>query len=237
MMNGRGCFVSDLHMFSRRSQTHRYEQLVFDAATNCTAMILGGDIFDFCWSTRGGAEKTSKLAVGWLSRLIEQNADCQVHYVLGNHDFNAHLMERLDALSELRDNFQWHRYYLRLDDKVFLHGDVVDRSMDHREFVDQRQRWLNHAQRGSFASSMYDAAISARFHRLATMLAYPPDRVVRRLADYLDSIELGRESEVRHVYFGHTHDAIGQYCYDGLEFYNGGAPIRGVQFDVLHFEL
>jgi len=46
------CWVSDLHLFSRRSLGEQQFDIILAAARETDVFVLGGDIFDFSWSTR-----------------------------------------------------------------------------------------------------------------------------------------------------------------------------------------
>ncbi len=54
---------------------------------------------------------------------------------------------------------------------------------------------------------------------------------------YLDDIGEGRASDTEMVFFGHTHTLIDGYEREGQRFYNGGAPMPGLDFDVLRTEV
>ena len=51
-------FVSDLHMYSSRSQEERYLKEIERKAAHADQFVLGGDIFDFRWSTMDSHEET-----------------------------------------------------------------------------------------------------------------------------------------------------------------------------------
>ena len=51
-------FVSDLHLFSGRTQAARHAPALHAAARRARTFVLGGDIFDFRWSTLGSVETT-----------------------------------------------------------------------------------------------------------------------------------------------------------------------------------
>jgi hypothetical protein len=57
--------------------------------------------------------------------------------------------------------------------------------------------------------------------------------VIERLAHYLDDIGHGANSATKSIYFGHTHLAIDGHEYRGQRFYNGGAPMPGLRFNVV----
>ncbi|MFT5031383.1 MAG: UDP-2,3-diacylglucosamine pyrophosphatase LpxH, partial [Candidatus Binatia bacterium] len=62
-------FVSDLHLFSKRSRGHLHQGAIERAAADADAFVLAGDNFDFHWSTFGSIEKSAAAAARWLERL------------------------------------------------------------------------------------------------------------------------------------------------------------------------
>lgn len=159
-------FVSDLHRFSRRSEGDRYESAIQQAAKETDVLALGGDIFDFKWSTLASQKETIREACLWLMDLASLNRRCEVHYVLGNHDFNDPFMEALDNLADDCPNFHWHCYYLQLGKTLFLHGDVADRFMDQDELVLRRQSWKKHGRPPAMYHDFYSLAINLGLHKL-----------------------------------------------------------------------
>lgn len=230
------CFISDLHLFARRSQAGRHEAAIRDAAAASRVFVLGGDIFDFRWTTRGSVAESVDEAAGWLSELVESSPECRFHFVLGNHDHHRLFIDRLDRLSSRLSNLEWHRHYLRLDDCVFLHGDVVDRRMDPVRLDRHRRRWLDEQPRSPAWHTAYDLAVATRLPAILSRVLRPPWLVARRILVYLESIGQGAAAGVRRVYFGHTHVPVDGYRYGGMSFHNGGAPIRGIEFRVLQIE-
>lgn len=226
-------FVSDLHLFSSRSQEHRYLEEILVKAAAAERFVLGGDIFDFRWSTMASHEETVVRAIHWLRELTTGCPDCRFHFVLGNHDYHELFIERLDHLYHRLANLSWYPFYLRLGSAVFLHGDVVDRRMNAQKLLDRRARWLQRRQRGRAANRLYDWAVSGQLHRPVVHLARRKRTVARRILHYLDEIHEGPSTGVRNVYFGHTHLALADYEYGGLTFHNGGAPIKGLHFRII----
>lgn len=231
-----GTYLSDLHMFSRRSQHGRYARAIPEAIAESQLCVLGGDIFDFRWTTLSGVEETVERGIGWLVSLIEANPSCDIHYVLGNHDHTEPLMDRLQELSVRYETFEWHRYYFRCDDKFFLHGDVTDWAMDHDELV--RRRSIDTDRKKHRASHYaYDLAIHARLHTIPAYVWHSPRQSAARILHYVDTLGGGHRTDLRHIYFGHTHRAFSDFACEDLLFHNGGAPIRGLPFEILRFEL
>ncbi|MBN2024303.1 MAG: metallophosphoesterase family protein [Pirellulales bacterium] len=229
-------FVSDLHLFSNRSQEHRYRDEILAKAAGAERFVLGGDIFDFRWSTMASHEETAARAAHWLRELAMDRPDCWFHFVLGNHDYHASFIERLDHLRDRLANLSWYPFYVRLGSAVFLHGDVADRRMTAEKLLDRRALWLHKRKRGRAASRLYDLAVSGHLHRPVVHLARRKRTVARRILRYLEEIGEGPSTGLRNVYFGHTHVAVSDYAFGGVLFHNGGAPIKGLHFRILEAE-
>ena len=238
------CFVSDLHKFAARSDAEAVEPELRRVMARSDRCVLGGDIFDFRWSTLGSPERTAEAAVQWLAGLLGAAPDARLHLLLGNHDHAAPLLDRLPELSAQSPRFEWHRYFLRVGPAVFLHGDAADLPRRRRSAPDERlrrrrERSLHHGRRarGPAANRAYRQFVRSRLHHLVPRVAYPKRRVAVRLAAYLDHLGLSAADGVRDVYFGHTHFPVDAYRYAGLRFHNGGAPIASRSFRILTAEL
>lgn len=234
----RNClFVSDLHHFSRRAQRRRYEQAVRDAVKHTDVLVLGGDIFDFKWSTLPTHQETVQAAGDWLRTLLEENSDCEVKYVLGNHDHDPLLMAELDRLAGESNRFEWQPYHLRLGNSLFLHGDVADRQTTHDQLVAKRQAWSGHRRPHPLRHHMYDWAVQCHLHRLPPLIVHPHRSVARRMLYYLDRHPHLNRQGIQRVYFGHTHVLVDGFEYRGVRFFNGGAPMNGLPFRLIEADL
>lgn len=230
-------FISDLHMFSRRSQAENHESEILAVAQTAKTIVLGGDMFDFRWSTLPSVEATVGAAIEWLKRLIEPHSTCDFHYVLGNHDYNRKFIDRLAEYAADQPHLSWHRYFVRLGQSVFLHGDVADGKMTPDMLAATRAGWLEDETRHRFRHWLYDVAINANVHKAASRLVHRADRIADRILHYLEHIGEGPENGVRHVYFGHTHAAMSNFDYGGLKFHNGGAPMKRLEFRIVAAEI
>jgi UDP-2,3-diacylglucosamine pyrophosphatase LpxH len=234
-MHRKEYFVSDLHVFSRRSQAARHQAALQAAAAQAHTFILGGDIFDFRWSTFHSTDETVKHAVRWLDDFVGSHPRCDFHFVQGNHDCNRRFLAALSSYATTRKNLHVHPYVLRLGKRAFLHGDVVDHpEMCQARLTKRREHWgRDEARRGEIRNKLYDLAVQARLHALAGSVAHPKKRAVHRLLGYLNRVGQGQESGVEHVYFGHTHRPLENYQYQGVTFHNPGAPIAGLEFRIV----
>jgi UDP-2,3-diacylglucosamine pyrophosphatase LpxH len=227
-------FVSDLHMFSRRSQAASHEQALHATAARARTFVLGGDIFDFRWSTFHSPDETVRQAVRWLDGFVASHPRCEFHFVQGNHDCNRRFVAALETYNATRPHLTLHPYFLRLGKAVFLHGDVADHpSMCPQRLVKRREHWSRDEQRSKLRHTLYDLAVQAKLHRVAGKIVHPRRRAVHRVLGYLSRVGQGRESGVEHVYFGHTHNALDHYRHGGMTFHNPGAPMPGLEFRIV----
>lgn len=228
----RVCFVSDLHLFSRRSTAEAHREALVLAARQADECVLGGDIFDFRWSTVGSAEATANAAMRWLEDLLDDLDGTRLHFLLGNHDDHPLLHERLPDLASRGPQFAWSRYYHRWGDTLFLHGDVADRTMT-AACLEQKRNAFAHGSRSPLQHRLYDVAVRARLHTLAPPAVYPRKRVARRILSYMRQIGQGPEVGVEHVCFGHTHRPVDHFRLENVTFHNCGAPIGNGQFRIV----
>lgn len=229
--------VSDLHLFSKRSRAHVHQPRILDAARRTGRIVLAGDIVDFRWSRMGSADATADAAVDWLGEILDGNDGGDVEYVLGNHDHVPELVERLEVLADQCPRFRWHPYHLRIGNAVFLHGDVSNPRMDQARLRAYRESFGAHERPSGSSHHLYEVVVALRLHVLGARFLYPRAKVVRRIARYLDEVEHEVGAGLRNVYFGHTHLALSGEEYRGLRFHNCGAPIRGLEFQILEADL
>ena len=237
-MHRQNYFVSDLHMFSRRSQALRHQGTIHAAADRAGTFVLGGDIFDFRWSTLGSVEGTVEKSIRWLDELVASHRQCDFHFVLGNHDFNRKFLTSLESYALAAPNLTCHHYYLRLGKSVFLHGDVADKpNLCPTKLRHRREHWLRDETRSPMRHMLYDLAVQAQLHRVAGRVVHPRWRVASRIWNYLNHIDAGPAAGVEQVYFGHTHESLDNYEFHGLKYHNGGAPMAGLSFRLVPAEI
>jgi UDP-2,3-diacylglucosamine pyrophosphatase LpxH len=242
MAKKKAYFLSDLHLFAKRSSAEVMEHAIHGAAQESQILVLGGDIFDFRWNRWSNHARTVQESISWLARLLQVNPDCQIHYLLGNHDASQAFVERLSELSQVYANLEWHPHLLRLHDCVFLHGDIIDARLPLEEdFHDRldalRQRKEERAPPAKFQHTLYDAAVQARVHRLVAHVANPNARVLTRVTRYLDWAGYSPEVGIQNVFFGHTHRPLDRVLYSGMRFHNPGASIKGLDFRMLEIPI
>jgi UDP-2,3-diacylglucosamine hydrolase len=208
------------------------------AANKSRLLVLGGDIFDFKWSTAGTIDQTAVAAIDWLRDLLQAHHQCAFYFLLGNHDSVPGFVSRLCELAEQIENLSWQPHYLRVGPTVLLHGDVVDRPTTHSALRKQRRRWADEAAgKYPWQHQIYDVATHLQLHRVVGSLIHQNRRVANRLLYYLDDVGHGPASGLRDVYFGHTHVPVEGFVHQGVRFHNGGASIRGLRFRTVPFQL
>jgi UDP-2,3-diacylglucosamine hydrolase len=214
-----------------------HEAALHAAAQRARLFVLGGDIFDFRWSTHGSAEATTGAAIRWLDELVAAHPRCDFHFVQGNHDCNRRFVSALQGYAAQRPNLTLHPYFLRLGRSIFLHGDAADRpQMNADRLRQRREHWARDEHRGPMRHMLYDLAVQAHLHRVVGRVAHPRRRVAQRLLGYLQRIGHGPATGLEHVYFGHTHEALANFRHRGVAFHNPGSPMPGLDFGIVEVQ-
>lgn len=237
MSNLRGYFLSDLHLFSNRSEAARYSDSIAAAVKQAHTLILGGDIFDFKWSRHRSLEQSIREAVDWLEHLIISHEQCSFYFLLGNHDSHPDFVGALDRLAFRHSRLEWQPYVLRLGRCVFLHGDIVDGGASHSAIDDRRRRHQADHSPPPYRHWLYDVVVRTGLHRVVAGVANRDEWVLKKLYRYLSEQGLDAAHGLTDVYFGHTHCEMRGLVYQGLRFHNGGASIKGLGFRIIETEL
>ena len=116
--------ISDLHLFTARSVTHRFMDGIVQAMDESEALVLNGDILDFNWSIAGDAVQTMAAGERWL-RELTAGSSCRIIYVLGNHDGFAEWARRCETLARELPSLEFSPDYYRVGDTLFTHGDLL----------------------------------------------------------------------------------------------------------------
>lgn len=219
-------FVSDLHLMTRRSDITRRRSAIDAAIDDCEVVILGGDLFDFRWSTFDEAASL-RWAEDWLFRLMDRHPAKRWIYLIGNHDClpQWQTLLRVGPLSR--------RWSVPPCDGVLmgrtlaLHGDVIEFGGDDRGFSRYRRRWAGKPPAAVWKQPLYDAAVGGRLHRVAAAASHGRRSVCRRLGHWIDA---RFETPVQQVVFGHTHRRIDGRKVDGRTYWNPGAAVRHARF-------
>jgi len=232
-----GLVVSDLHLFARRSVGRELMRELLPDLKTARVLVLNGDIVDFRWSTCAHHEETLQRSLDWLGELIATLPGCEIHYVLGNHDCLAGFKPALSKLAHAHHRFHWHEYHLQLGDALFLHGDCTHWRMGKHDLQSYRDGWSRSRRRGKTATSAYRVFDRLGVTRLVHRWHFTLDRTLDRLTHHLDDAHVGWREQVRHCYFGHTHEPFDHFERGGVAFHNTGSAIRGLKFNPLPLSL
>jgi UDP-2,3-diacylglucosamine hydrolase len=234
----RGVFVSDLHLFSPRSAAAGLDDQIAAYREAHECIILGGDIFDFKWSTHSHWRATLAAADQWLRDLLDKSGESQIVYLAGNHDCHPEFLEQLDRLAKKAERLSWHPHAAQLGDCLFLHGDVLDAGASLQQLGAYRERYQHTSAQPDFLHRSYDAAVAMRIHKWLPKLHHRQEKTVDKLGRLL--LELLPDDSLRttdRVYFGHTHNPIrGRRKADRI-FYNPGSALKHMAFVPLEFGL
>jgi len=231
----KGGTVSDLHILTNRTAIHEYMEEIEAELADSDLFVFNGDIFDFQWSLHGGFEESVKVAVAWIEELISRHPHCLFVFINGNHDCTEEYKQALEALSAKWDNFAWEEYFLRVGDKVFLHGDVFNAGATRAKLDAYRNRYNAQARKGKILHSMYWAAARAGVPKV--LLKFVSKKAcARRITAYLRH-ELGADfGEIRDVFFGHVHTPFTDFEHAGLLFHNTGTAVMGLRMHIIRFK-
>lgn len=231
-----GC-VSDLHLFCRRSCWEDYRDAMTSAIRESEVFVFNGDTFDFRWSTYRDIPETVDASIAWLRAITSEHRDRTFRFLLGNHDTVTPFLDAMEAFVPTVPNLEWDAYHWRIGDHVFLHGDVADGLMTAGDLASYRSGWMADERRGAIRNRMWDAAFGVGMHKAVSRIWFPEQRVLERVQFHLEDVGLGPGSGVEHVVFGHTHARVDAVARNGQVFHNCGAPMPGVRFDVLRFDV
>lgn len=233
-----GLFISDLHLLSRRSVGQALWQQLLPEMKKTDLLILGGDIFDFRWSTHGDLLRSAEAAQHWLQSATEINKHLRIIYLLGNHDCLPNMQAVLHSLTREIPNFCWTEQHITLDQCVFLHGDVLDAGLTPAALATYRSKFSDqHRERGDLAHRMYDLLVASRIHGVPPKIIHRPARVTKRLSQYLTALGLTAEQGIHQVYFGHTHQPLSGISCNDQRFFNPGSGIRHLPFVPCRFQI
>jgi len=202
------------------------------AASEAGLFVLNGDIFDFQWSFYPDLKRSLQYVEDWIDDLVEQYPRCQFVFITGNHDSLPAYEKLLEDLSGRYANLAWDPFYLKVGEKVFLHGDV-HHSPTPETLAAYRSRWHGPPHK-PWTHTVYYVFAWLRIPRLIHELT-PADRPVADVITYLKA-ELGPHfGDVQDVYYGHTHKPQSNFLQQGLRFHNTGATLHGVRSRIQTF--
>lgn len=230
----RGLTVSDLHLFSHHSRTRSILCNLEDVASSVDLLVLNGDIFDFKWTQHGGVVSSVEVAMRQLEHLLGALPNCEVHVVLGNHDAVPAYQAALNSLSEAEGRFYWHEFVCQLEDRIFLHGDVVHAGPDNAAIRQFRDRMRPFEKDLRLRRVAHDAVHRSKLPRLAFGVV-PKRLLAARILRYLENEGWLRRVRVSDVYFGHTHSAFENFTFRGIRFHNSGSSTLGARLRPIPF--
>lgn len=223
-------FISDLHLFSSRSNAEQHRQLIAASIEASDLCVWGGDLFDFRWSRLGNEGKSVDQAIQWLEDWYRQFPTKQFVYLDGNHDAHLVFSRQLAQWSSERERFRCGLDCLRVGQTLMLHGDVIEGRGCPDRFSRYRQKWQEKPVAGAYANRIYDAAVAARAHRAAAAATHRHRNTCLRLLHWMHTQPSDATAGVQQIVFGHTHRRIDALRVDGIQFFNGGAAIQHVPF-------
>jgi UDP-2,3-diacylglucosamine pyrophosphatase LpxH len=232
-----GLVISDLHLFSGRSNGEACLGAIRKRIRAATVIVLNGDTFDFRWSTHYDENASILAAMEWLENFVADHPQAVIHLILGNHDCLAAFTARLEEFAASESRFHWHGISLKLGGNLFVHGDCTHRRMDASGLSKYRRGWEQDKPRHPIFGHGYRLAdrmgITWLFHRIH----FPRKRTIGRLLWYLDHSHSGWRETTRNCYFGHTHLPFSGLAEGLVLFHNTGSAISSSSFSPLSFPL
>ncbi len=231
-VNG-GVFVSDLHLFSPRSDAAYVPAKLAETNSEDRCIVLGGDIFDFRWSVRGSHELTLAAAVQWLEELLERTEQAHIRFIPGNHDCHPEFLHLLTQLAHREPRFDWYEHHFQIDDTLFLHGDILDA---HGNLNSYRAKFHHEHPQTGLNHKLYDGVVALRLHKLVPLVRHRPELTCRRLLGLIETLPAASEIPVQRIYFGHTHAPVLDHESQGIRFFNPGAALKHMRSQPQYFE-
>lgn len=224
----RGLVVSDLHLLSDRSVGEKLLEPFLLNTGEFDLLVLNGDIFDFPWTNRPSIEVAIDDALKLLEKLIEAAPECRIVYLLGNNDCITPFVDRLRHLGERCSRFTFFSDYVRLGDKLFVHGDICNSRMNRQEFLARRTLDAQVKSRSPFARRLYRYIILLGLNRVVYLM-HSRKEIINRIFFFFEAEEQLPLVGVSQVFFGHTHAPFRYQDRRGIEFINTGSGIQGLK--------
>jgi len=227
-------FISDLHLMSPRSVVDLNPVWIAYQYSGRELLVLGGDIFDFRWSTLGSMKASLAAAEAWLRWLIDDWPGCII-YLPGNHDSHPRFLQLLDSLQNEASNFSWEPHAIRLGTTLCLHGDLYDAGSE-AGLAEYRSQCHHEKAQPAFVQTAYNVAVTAQIHRLIPWLRNRRGQVCQTLSSQLVDIPMDTE-DINSVIFGHTHHHLDGHEVAGIRFFNPGAALKYSVFQPVEFQV
>jgi|GEM_PF-269672 len=231
---GLGLALSDLHLLRHpNTSTISLDQLP-EMTTQYQLVIFNGDMFDFEWTSFKTEPDAIRFALRWVKDLAQSQPDCKFVFLAGNHDHDPLYSEGIERLAAENPNVHWKFEYLRVGDKVFLHGDATHIGARLESLPALRRRWSATRRKLSSLRRFYHFFNSpAKIAKITSVL--PKKYWARRISAYLQAAMKEEFEEIKDVYFGHTHVAFRDYVFENHVYHNSGSSIKGVKMLPLEF--
>lgn len=227
----RGVVISDTHLFAghaRRSE--KFLDNVIASLKRYDYCVWNGDILEvtvpgmtFPELFKHSSNKIRQLC----EKAAKVNPNCEIHYVIGNHENPEEYILAVEALQKELPNLRVHRDYVVLGDAMFLHGDLPQyfNRLGARQVTDEK---------GAYPSIL--TALYSPIQKLETDIrnrTVPNITAVQKIARILRQNPLF--DDILHVFSGHSHRAYTGMQEDGRNFYNTGALVDGAEANPLEF--
>lgn len=213
----KGFVVSDIHMFTSRSEWQFAIKTIKSKAKTFDFCVLNGDIFDFRWGLFPTVAEHMRAGKTFLTALCEEFPNCVFYYVLGNHDRHPAFIRHLNRIEA--KNFIYALFDIRLGNNLFLHGDHL---LSTRKPVVKRQHRKSYKPDHLF-HYIYAFAVEKKIHTLFEKRWPAKICAIKIINGYRNLIG------IKKIYFGHTHSPFSDYRFKGIEFTNTGSFIKNSQ--------
>ena len=223
--------ISDLHIFSPASSYARHSEHIHQLIKESEVCILNGDIFDFKRSTIGSVSETIPHASRILDSMLSANLNCKFHYILGNQEYIEMFLNTLKDLPA--DRFQVHPDILRIEDKIFLHGDIATTQNISLPITETRTRLLL-SERDELSAKLARIIVALRLN-LVAYLTHSKEQIASRIYQYLALHYKNDLILAKEIYFGHTHVPFNNFELNGIKFFNTGSTIKNMRFEPIVF--
>lgn len=232
-----GLIISDTHFFAKRSRNVLLEEKLFSKLKDTDFLVLNGDIFDFRWSQYPSLRESVDHAHAWIVQILESFKKLKIIYILGNHDYSHLFIEGLNHLKKEYAGFNFFKYFAYTENCLFLHGDCVNHFTSFEAHQEYRNRWANGKRWLSIMEIGYETLDFFHLPRLIHTVKYAKQHVAKRILHFIQLLPEDNLSQIKNIYFGHTHLPMESFLWDHHVFANSGSTIKGFQWRIIPFTL
>ncbi|MCP4346834.1 MAG: hypothetical protein GY795_15065 [Desulfobacterales bacterium] len=227
-----GFVISDLHIFRDPHIFDSSYRYICQLAAKADLIVLNGDIFDFEWS-QSNIEKTVHYSTAWIKELIIGFPNCSFVFISGNHDCDPLFAENMHVLEEEYQNIKYREEYYVIENKLFLHGDIIHVNRLFHNLRQWRLLYRTARLKTKHFRHIYLRIIPTKVSTATYNFFHHKERIFDKLILYIQNNIQGAVTE---IYFGHIHVYFEKYAYKGYVFNNPGAAIKDMQFKAVQFE-